>query len=121
VSLVPKGVDRINPDLPSDTEITSSWKHRHAHAPEEQFLLTYHELIPDPFTGSSVGSPIAFESMRFEARRGPTNKNARMMGQGKLVDRNAMWNMPGRSIAVSQRKLFHFSMWFLSDLVIGHV
>jgi hypothetical protein len=70
------------------------------------------------FTGASVGSPIDFESMLFEARRGPKSKHGIITGHGNLVEAKATWKIPGRIIAVSQRKVFNLSRRLFSDVVI---
>ena len=43
-----------------------------------------------------------------------------MTGQGNSVEAKAIWQTPGKTIAASQRMVFHFSSCFFSDFrVIG--
>ena len=63
---------------------------------------------------------MALVSMLFEARRAPSSRHGMMTGQGNLVEAKAIWKKPGRTIAATQRSVFHFSMCFRSEVVIRH-
>ena len=73
--------------------------------------------------GSSWVSPIAVESILFEARRSPTNSKGMIMGHGNLAVSlakalKAKSNAAGINIAVTQRIEFPVSNFFFSDGVI---
>lgn len=57
-----------------------------------------------------MGVPMALASMLFDASNAPRSRHGMMTGQGNLVEAKAMWKMPGRTIAMTQRRVFHFSI-----------
>ena len=72
---------------------------------------------------SSWVSPIAVESILFEASRSPTNSKGMIMGHGNFAVSlakalKAKSNAAGINIAVTQRMEFPVSNFFFSDGVI---
>ena len=72
-------------------------------------------------SGVSVVCPIAWISILLEASIGPMSSSGRTIGQGNLVDANAMLKNAGNTIATSQRMVFHFKRLFLSVFFISQV
>jgi hypothetical protein len=50
-----------------------------------------------------------------EARRHPKSKKGTIICQGNLVDARARLRTAGKTIATSQRAVFHFRRLFLSE------
>ena len=53
-----------------------------------------------------------------ETSMGPMSSNGRIIGHGNLVEAKAMLKKAGNTIAASQRMVFHFSRFFLSEFFI---
>lgn len=53
---------------------------------------------------------MALESMLFDASNAPRSRQGMMIGQGNLVEAKATWKMPGRTIAMTHKRVFHFSI-----------
>lgn len=62
---------------------------------------------------------MAFDSIWFEARSGPSSSIGMRMGQGNLVLPRLSWRIIGSIIAAIQQALLIFSSLLFSDVVIG--
>jgi hypothetical protein len=66
----------------------------------------------------SAESPIAWVSILLEASMGPMSTRGRIIGQGHLVAAKARLKKAGKTIAAIQRIVFHFTRFFLSELLV---